>query len=192
MTAAQYAAHRGCSPSYVWRLRRQDKIEECPCGEIDAAASDARLARELNPIRGGDRSAGAGQGGMNGQGVTPREPINYGTALPEAVRRERLAKARLAELELGELSGQLIRRQDTQRAVVTLVRQAIARMRMMASRLRGPLAATSEPRKCEALIEAEIEHVCADMQEAAIRLVSEPRENSTNMSRTPLRDAQGQ
>jgi hypothetical protein len=177
MSTAQYAVHRKCSDSYVRRLKRTGKLALCEHGEIDAAASDRLLADILNPVRGGDRSAGAAATPAppaapsvpSGAGESPRID---GISVHEAVRRERLAKARISELELGELSGQLIRRQDAQRATVTLVRQAVSRMRLMASRLRGQLAATSDPRKCEALIDADIDAICADMQKDAALVAS--------------------
>lgn len=177
MSAAEYAAHRKCSDSYVRRLRRNGLIIDCAHGKIDVAASDQSLADNLHPIRGGDRTPAPPAD--QAQALPPNESAPGtsppaagaasvpGSSLPEAVRRERLARARLAELELGELSGQLIRRQDAMRATVTLVRQAVSRMRLMGSRLRGALAAASDPRKCESLIDAEIEEICADMRKAA-------------------------
>lgn len=90
-----------------------------------------------------------------------------GLSLKEAVRRERLAKARLAELELGEAAGDLTRRAEVQRQVFTLARQALERMRTMGSRLRTRLAAESDARACEAIINAEIAEICEDMQRAA-------------------------
>lgn len=166
MSAADYAKRRGCSDSYVRRLRRKGLIVECSHGMIDVEASDRSLADNLNPVRGGDRS-GKDQPAAPPPPSPSSPPRDEQPSVNEAVRRERLARARLAELELGELSGQLIRRQDAMRATVTLVRQAVSRMRLMASRLRGPLAATGEPRKCEALIDAEIDLICADMQKSA-------------------------
>lgn len=169
MTVAEYAARRGCSTSYVRRLRRNGRL--VTQGElIDAEASDAALAASDDPLRGGKRTAGSVDtplGDRADGGGAAIHPIADVPSIKEAVRRERLAKARLAELELGEEAGDLTRRQDVYRDVFTLARQALERMRTMGSRLRTALAAESDPRQCQALIDAEIGLICADMQKAA-------------------------
>lgn len=43
MTVQEYAAHRGCSASYVRRMRRAARLVLSPDGLIDVAASDALL-----------------------------------------------------------------------------------------------------------------------------------------------------
>ncbi len=130
---------------------------------IDVAQSDALLDATNDPLRGGDRSADAPDPKDAPIGTTPPSA----PSIREAVRRERLAKARLAELELGEEAGDLTRREEVQRAVFTLARQAVERMRTMGSRLRKRLAVEADPAACEALINAEIEEICQDMQRAA-------------------------
>ena len=108
MTPAQYATHRGCSDSYVRRLRRKGQLV-VQGTLIDAAASDLVLDAMLDPVRGGDRTSPLG----DGVGAAPKTAavltVPAGPSVHEAVRRERLAKARLAELELGEQAGELTR-----------------------------------------------------------------------------------
>lgn len=198
MTVDEYASHRGCSDSYIRRLRRQGRLVLGEDGKlIDVAASDAAIEQYRDPLRGGDHSAApAAPADRNS---APRErlmspaeayvasacdiPADAGLSLKEAVRRERLAKARLAELELGEAAGDLTRRAEVQRQVFTLARQALERMRTMGSRLRTRLAAESDARACEAIINAEIAEICEDMQRAADDL------RSVNLSRPPQESA---
>ena len=183
MTVDEYASHRGCSDSYIRRLRRQGRLVLGEDGKlIDVAASDAAIEQYRDPLRGGDHSAASAV--PAGRNSAPRERLmspaeayiasacdipaaDAGLSLKEAVRRERLAKARLAELELGEAAGDLTRRAEVQRQVFTLARQALERMRTMGSRLRTRLAAESDARACEAIINAEIAEICEDMQRAA-------------------------
>jgi hypothetical protein len=183
MTAVEYAKHRDCSDSYIRRLRRRGLVIDCAHGHIDVAASDRSLDENLHPIRGGDRTAppaGADapdesppESGAHPAGAgaaddsAPFGPLSREPSVNEAVRRERLARARLAEIELGERQGELIIKADAERATVTLVRQAIVRMRLMGSRLRGPLAAESDPRKVELMIDAEVDEICKDFRKAA-------------------------
>jgi len=169
MTTAEYALHRGVSDSYTRRMRREHRLVESVDGKlIDVAASDAKVFSTSDPVRGGDRSgkpacavvdAGAPIGTIN--------PLADAVDLREAMRRERLARARLAELELGEESRQLVRSKLVDREVFTLARQALERLRTIPSRLRGKLAAESDPRACEALLDAEVAMVCEELQRAA-------------------------
>lgn len=172
MTVAEYAVHRGVSDSYVRRLRREARLVTGQGKLIDVAASDALLEATTDPLRGGDRtgkdgSAAAADGAAPGVPTTAVGSFFDGVDLREAMRRERLAKAQLAELELGEQARQLTRVKHVDREVFTLVRQALERMRTIGSRLRGKLAAESDPRACEALIDAEVRQVADDMQAAA-------------------------
>ncbi len=166
MTTAEYALHRGVSDSYVRRLRRECRLVDGPGKLIDVAASNAALDATTDPTRGGDRT---GKPLPAGQALptTTLGSIIDGVDLREAMRRERLAKAQLAELELGEQAKQLTRVRDVDREIFTLVRQALERMRTIGSRLRTKLAAENDPRACEALIDAEVRQVADDMQAAA-------------------------
>ena len=178
MSTADYATHRGVSDSYVRRLRRTERVVLCAHGEIDVAATDALLAGVLHPLRGGDRTTGADAPAAPAPSAalsaTPAPALAHSgePTVHEAVRRERLARARLAELELGEESGELTRRRDVERAVVTLVRRAIARFRQSATSLRARLAASTDPRECERILEGELALICADMQAESAALLA--------------------
>ena len=165
MTVAEYAVHRSCSDSYVRRMRREGRLVITKDKLIDVAASDARLAATTDPLRGGDRTTPAGEDQEVGGDVF--RVAAGDVSLREAMRRERLARARLAELELGEEAKQLARVKDVQRDVFTLARQALERLRSIPSRLRNALAAETDPRACEALLDAEVAQVCAELQKAA-------------------------
>jgi hypothetical protein len=172
LSTAEYAAHCGRSDSLIRRFKRQGRLVVDAEGRIDRDASDAKLAGELNPVRGGDRSAPAARPGASASGGVVDLP---GVSVAEAVRRERLAKARLAELELGEEAGDLVRRKDAQRAAFTVARQAQERLRTMGSRLRTQLAASSDPRECESLVDAEVRLICDDLQAAAASVAAASR-----------------
>ena len=57
MSTADYAVHRGCSDSYVRRLRRTERVALCGHGEIDVAMTDILLAGAHHSLRDGGRSA---------------------------------------------------------------------------------------------------------------------------------------
>lgn len=170
MSVAAYAVHRGCSDSYIRRMRRAGKLVMHADGKrILVAQSDALLDDITDPVRGGDRTPGVG----------PRVDVPTAHVLPvhvpsvqEAVRRERLARARTAELELGELSKELTRTKGVERAVFTLVRQALNSMMNLPGRLRAKLAAESDPRAVEGMLDAEIRLIADTMQKSARDLLA--------------------
>ncbi|KFN42327.1 hypothetical protein [Arenimonas oryziterrae] len=177
MTTAEYAAHRGVSDSYVRRMRRDRRLVEREDKLIDVAASDALLDETSDPTRGGDRSAPteapAETAAPTAAGAAPEvDPFS----LREAMRRERLARARMAELELGETAKQLVRVDQVDRDVFTLARQALERLRSIPSRLRSQLAAETDPRACEALLDAEVAKVCEDLQKSATAMFDRTKE----------------
>lgn len=161
MSVVEYAKHRGCSDSYVRRLRRESRLSLTPDGRINAEASDQILAATEDPSRGGARGAGS---------EPPLPPLSDANelSLRDAMRRERLAKARLAELELGEEAKELVRQVQVRRDVFTLARQALERMRVIPGKLASSLAAAADAATCEALLEEEIAKVCKDLQAASV------------------------
>ena len=89
----------------------------------------------------------------------------------EAVRRERLARARMAELELGEQAGQLMRVDTVNRVVFTLVRQALNQLQGMNARLAKTLAAETDAFRVGVLLDAEVANICQEMRAAAVKLL---------------------
>lgn len=189
MKVADYARHRGCSDSLVRRYRRSGLVLSCEHGLIDVAATDKSLLDNIHPIRGGNRTDPPTPAAMPASAPPPaaadtplasRKPESallvsdppIAQSFNEALRRERFARARLAEVELEERLGKLIIKQEAERATVTLVRHAIVRMRLMGSRLRGTLAAESDARKVESLIDAEVDAICDDFRKAAALMAS--------------------
>lgn len=168
MSTAEYALHRGVSDSYIRRMRRKGNLVLDAAGAIDVRASDELLDGVTNPVWGGKR---------NGDPEPPTAAPVATVAAPtvvsvqEAVRRERLARARLAELELGEEAKQLTRVEQVNRAVVTLVRKALNRMQGQSSRLRRQLAIETDPLRIAALIDADVADTCKEMRDAAERLL---------------------
>lgn len=170
MSVVAYAEHRGCSDSYIRRMRRLGKLVMHADGKrILVAQSDALLDDITDPMRGGDRTPGAEL-----RGAAPAAPsLPAGVpSVQEAMRRERLARARTAELELGELAKELTRTKGVERAVFTLVRQALNSMMNLPGRLRAKLAAESDPRAIEAMLDTEIRQIADTMQKGARDLLA--------------------
>ena len=162
MTTAEYAVHRKVSDSFVRRLRREGKLV-CDGREILVEESDQRLANITDPVRGGDRSAGAGAG----DAARSRESSSE---TQEAIRRERMARARLAELELGQAAGELTRVDGVRRAVFTLGRAALNELLGLKGRLRGRLAKAVTPEDVDRILDDEVNGIAKRMRDAALAL----------------------
>ena len=175
MSVAEYAAHRGVSDSYIRRMRRDGNLVLVDGDLIDPRASDQLLDELTHPLRGGPRPgsgrppggpASAPSGARDGNGAAPpTSPARI--SVQEAVRRERLARARLAELELGEQSGQLMRVDEATRVLITFVRQALNQLQGMSARLSTTLAAETDAHQISVLIDSEVARVCAELRAGA-------------------------
>lgn len=168
MNTAEYAQHRGVSDSYIRRMRRKGNVVLDRAGDIDVRATDELLDGLTNPVRGGKRDADPEPAPSIPTTFVAPSPV---VSVQEAVRRERLARARLAELTLGEESRQLTRVDDVNRAVFTLVRQALNRLQGQSGRLRRQLAKESDPHKVAEIIDEDIAATCKEMRAAAERLL---------------------
>ncbi|ALR03551.1 hypothetical protein XFPR_01725 [Xylella fastidiosa] len=168
MTTTEYAKHRGVSDSYIRRMRRKGKVVLGEDGRIHVNASDTLLDGMTNPVQGGKR----GMTDPPASGVPPFTVMTpQGIPVQEAVRRERVARALKAELDLGKEAEQLTCVDEVNRAVFTLVRQALNQLRGMSGRLRKTLAAETDAGKVTQIIDTDVAHICKQMRDAAAALL---------------------
>lgn len=171
MSVSDYALHRKCSDSYVRRMRRSGRLVFTPGGLIDALATDALLAASSDPMRGGNRTQSSVSDSGAFQPDGREAAIEPGT-LRHAMQRERAARAGIAELELGEKAGDLIRKKDAMRTTFTLARKAIERFQSVGHRLCDKLAAESTARGCQEILEKEFIEVSEEMKKFAVEIKS--------------------
>lgn len=177
MNKAEYAKHRGCSDTYVSRLGKMDPplLVMTPDGRVDVAKSDALIAYHRDPARGGVRTATpasvATSAPQEARRVPPGGgelslPANDDSAYKEAARRERIAKARIAELELAEKAGQLVRREEVEAAIFGLARQAMESLDALADRLAPQLAAEMDVERIHALLTQHVRRIAGELANA--------------------------
>lgn len=170
LSQAEYAQARKCSPAYVSKLKRQGRLVLTPGGKVNVEATDRLVESTRDPARGGDRRPGAVEPKPPRGDANPNDPGFQ--SYKEAARRERIAKARLAELELAEAVGQLVRREEVERAFFGLARTAMDALLAMSARLAGPVSAETDPFRCAALIDAEARVIAKSMRESPIAVPS--------------------
>lgn len=138
-TQVEYAEHLGCTPPYVTKLKAQGRLRmvETPEGpRVDFEASDALLAASRDPGKDGVRERWARErmqqatAGPNAEGVlvetSPADAPSGGQSeVSRQLYEERLrgqiryeqAKASVAELELLERAGDLVKVSDAEEAM---------------------------------------------------------------------------
>jgi hypothetical protein len=159
MSQSDYADARGWSAAYVTKLKKHGRLVLTPSGKVNVEASDRLIEATRDPARGGDRRPGVGQeqGGEPGalQPAAPGAPragAGEFQSYKEAARRERIAKARIAELELAEKAGELVRKSEVAEAIFGLSRQAMEALDALPDRLASQLAAETDVTRVHALL----------------------------------------
>lgn len=181
-TRAEFARIRGCSQPYVTKLGHQGRLVLNAAGLVDVARTIALLDATDDPARGGDRTgkpapavaqtaasappAAAAVAGKGDDGPSPPFAPGESAAYKNAATRERVAKARLAELELAEKAGNLVRRDEVETAVFGLARQAQEALDAIADRLSTQLAAESDPARVHQLLSEDVRRVMQQLAEA--------------------------
>lgn len=168
LSKSEYAQARGCSPAYVSKLGRQGRLVLTKAGKVNVEATDRLIENTRDPARGGDRRPGAGERPDAGAGASAAPGETRGThqTYKEAARRERLAKARTAELELAEKIGLLVRREEVFAEIFGLSRQAMEALDALADRLASQLAAESDVARVHALLTEHTTKIRVAMQSA--------------------------
>jgi hypothetical protein len=85
--------------------------------------------------------------------------------LHEATRRERVAAAKLRELELAEKVGSVTANEETCKAVAAEYHVIRAGFLAMANKLAHPLAAAGTPEKCGLIVDSEVRAILTALTE---------------------------
>ena len=151
-TMVGFARLHGVSRAAAYKWKRRGLIAYTAAGKVDIAKSNRRLSERPALFRGGHA-----RGLANGPKSDPDPGSNsemWTTA--EAVRRERIAAARLREIELAREAGEVVEIEevaDAVRAEYSIVRTSLLGM---ASKLAPRLAVTTSPEACGALVDTEV------------------------------------
>jgi phage terminase Nu1 subunit (DNA packaging protein) len=86
------------------------------------------------------------------------------------------AQANIAEMNDAELRGDLLRADETKRAIFTAARGVRNSLQTVADRLSQPLAGEDDHHEIHSMIEGEINQILFDMESEFAKLVSEPVE----------------
>lgn len=115
---------------------------------------------DLDSARG--RTATGGAPGGNGEDKSNGEDHNYS----ESRARREAALAQIAELELEERLGLLVRARDVERAAFECGRKTRDQLIAMPDRISALLASVGKPQEIRAILDEEIEKICKEISGA--------------------------
>jgi hypothetical protein len=182
VSKAEYARHRGVSGAMVSHWTKAERIA-VRGGKVDLKASDAMLAASLDPARGGKggspRGAQVSVGTDSSEGAAP----SASSAAPAAtgpgpdtytrVRTHREAfRAKTEEVDYRERIGELVERDRYNKALADGLSPVLAALDSLGPRLAPVLAAESDPRRIQSLVEDAIVNIRQDMADTLLRMVS--------------------
>jgi phage terminase Nu1 subunit (DNA packaging protein) len=136
VTLTAFAALRGVSKAAVTKWKAQGLVVLVD-GKVDVIASTKLLAERASPRRGGRPKAEL----LGASRLSPDDPATWTTA--EATRRERIAIAKLRELELAEKAGKVSAIEEVAQKVGKRFSVVRARLLALPSALAPRLAHTS-------------------------------------------------
>lgn len=153
LTKTEYAKLRGCTGPYIWKLIKRGQLYPPAVrsdGMIDVAAADAMLGPAvpaLKPL-------------VAEKPVVTPEPTELDPSSYAANRaRREAANARIAELELDELNGELVRRDVVEREIADQIGGLREAIMMVPREIAGQCALLGDERKIEAAITAALKRV---------------------------------
>ena len=169
LSQTEYATARGVSASYVSKLKRQGRLVLTASGKVNVEATDRLVENTRDEARGGDRSKKRADPDAPSAATASRSTHSSAGAKTyrEAQRREREAKAGQAEIALAEMVGALVRRDEVERRMFGLARQAMDVLLSLDERLAGRLAAETDEFRVAELLRAEGRRIASMIAQAS-------------------------
>ena len=181
MNQKEYAAYRGVSSPYIFKLKAAGRLVFNAAGKVDVAASDALIAKtggsrphiaEMNARR---REEIAASKPAKPPKETPAEVMPYlahgekGTAASDLRRQREEAKRQMKMIELGIMRGDLLERADVDHVATDLGVTLRATLDAAVERLTPRLASASSGDDIADLARAELTREWRRINRALVR-----------------------
>jgi hypothetical protein len=172
LTQSEYAKHRGCSAVAVHKAVKAGRISLID-GKIDPAVADIQWAANTR-VRQSARSHGgyAATGDLLANGAAAgsasadvstapggdkpvASPGAGDTGYTEARTRRERAEAEEAEMRTAKIRGTMVLREDVDRAMFEILREARDRLTSCARRIASEVASETVAETCESIIDRE-------------------------------------
>lgn len=154
MTKAEFAKHRGVSKAAVSQWANAGRIVLTGDGQVDVAASEARLAGSIN-TRGGKRTKGQyGTAVATSESVSQADLLDGGT-LTDARTAQARNRAKLDALEYQRQVGRLVERDRYDAGIADGLAPALARLDSLSARV-CPKLGLPDVRRGQDIIDDEV------------------------------------
>ena len=166
VTKSEYARHREVHPALITRWSKNGRIKIVD-GKVDVEASDAMLKESMDPARGG-------RGGKRipdvDRGNTRSAPATVDPYTRVRTFRESF-NAKSAEVAYRKAVGELVEREPYNRALADMIGPALQRLDTMSARLGARLAAETDVRKCQDIIDDEVASIRTEIADSARAMI---------------------
>jgi phage terminase Nu1 subunit (DNA packaging protein) len=153
---SEYARHRGVSPSLVTKWVKTGRIVLDAGGAVLFEASDAALATSSHPLHGGRRTAGSKRAAA---------PLAVGGFI-ESKQRQTDATADLLELRLQRERGEVHETAACGQAITAALAGPLSKLDSLAVRIAPALAAETQVRRIQDVVEDEISMIRQEIADA--------------------------
>lgn len=159
ITQAEFARRREVSRATVTGYKNKGLLVMTEGGLVDVKASEELLTANMDPVRGGDRSAGGAKQPSAGKKVDGRFMAARTAELEAKAARQHLLLEKDAEL--------LVVKELVQQSAFTLARTAQEALIAIPDRLSSLLAVEGDAAKIHEMLTVEIRRVCNDLAKGA-------------------------
>lgn len=171
MSRSEYARRRGVDPALVTRWAKAGRIVSVEGGKIDAEASDALLASTMDPARGGR----GGKSDRAGPPPAPAPQTQYQAPQPDQYTRVRTHReafaAKSAEAAYRKMIGELVERAEYARGLAQNLGPALQRLDTISARLGSRLAAETDVRKVQDILDDDVAAIRQEIADYAQALI---------------------
>jgi len=175
LSLSAYARRIGVSQQYLSKLKKLGRLPMVG-GKVDAAAADALRAGSADPAKQVARMPTARSLAAAG-GVLPpgavELPSGFQTPVQRATAEDRQLSAEIKRAKLALLTGEQVDRAGVMRAISAHTEAAVRLARTLPDRVAPRVAAESDPRRCHAILVAEIDELMRAIAGDAGRAIAE-------------------
>lgn len=170
LSLSAYARRIGVSQQYLSKLKKLGRLPMVG-DKVDAAAADALRAGSADPAKQVARMPTARA--LAAAGGVVELPSGFQTPVQRATAEDRQLSAEIKRAKLALLTGEQVDRAGVMRAISAHTEAAVRLARTLPDRVAPRVAAESDPRRCHAILVAEIDELMRAIAGDAGRAIAE-------------------
>jgi predicted membrane chloride channel (bestrophin family) len=156
MNQKEYAAHRGCVPSYINRLVKNGTLNLDEDGKLDPKVCDEILRLIKDPAR----------TVMDDSDDDAEEPADKRGTYNDAALQYKLAQTQVLQLQLRKEAGELVSKAEVDREAFESKRKIRDRLQRLPTQIAGKLVKMTNEMEIQAFLAAQIREVLTELSNA--------------------------